>query len=140
MHENPGRPITEIDWNEYQIFIDNILDDLKSLIKEHNIKNITGIPKGGIIPAIHLSNITGLTYIDYYLIHATKTYGNILIVDDISDTGDTLKIAILTIATIMMQSTSEIFTCTICMRKDTKFIPDVCAYTIHDEWVKFPWE
>lgn len=64
---------------------------------------------------------------------------NILIVDDISDTGETLTKAYSRLKAIT-RNEPKIFTCTICMRKDTKLIPDICAYTIHDEWVKFPWE
>ena len=89
---------------------------------------ITGLPRGGLIPAVMLSHRLELPYIPFHNITEEK---NILLVDDISDTGVTLKKSINTSVT----------TATLALRHNSDFIPDYFGTKIADDrWLVFPWE
>ena len=66
--------------------IDNLITIIaREIISESpNIYNIYGIPRGGLIPAVLLSHKLGIP-----VTQEVKNYS--LIVDDISDSGNTLK-------------------------------------------------
>jgi len=92
-------------------------------IKTWNIKNIYGIPRGGLIPAVYLSHLTNLPL--------TQTYGeHTLVVDDIADSGKTLK----------HYQTSGCKTATIFYRKESITKPDIWIYEKEKDWILFPWE
>ena len=63
---------------------------IKNLIKRHNIKYVFGVPRGGIIPAVLLSHMYNLE-VTTELSELTERKDNLLIVDDIVDSGMTLK-------------------------------------------------
>ena len=50
---------------------------------------IGGLPRGGLVPAVMLSHKMGVPFVSQANI--AKVPGNILIVDDICDSGETLK-------------------------------------------------
>ena len=55
---------------------------------------MVGIPRGGYIIAVYLSHYFDLTWMDFEIFQQFQKYGNkesVLIVDDIADTGSTLK-------------------------------------------------
>ncbi len=54
------------------------------------MKYVYGVPRGGIIPAIMFSNISGLKYIDI-LDKKIHTPQNTIVIDDIVDSGKTRK-------------------------------------------------
>ncbi len=92
------------------------------------IKRIYGIPRGGLVLAVKLSHKLGLplTTLEHVI-----AYGQTLVVDDISDTGDSLghigKLAIC-IATIHMVP-------------GTTFVPDIWVEErAEDTWIVYPWE
>jgi len=73
-----------IDWNDFR----NMIIQLNDMIKDsgRNIKFITGIPRGGLIPAVMLSHILKIQYFDVNKIDKqTDDFDNseILIIDDI---------------------------------------------------------
>ena len=69
-------------WEEVDSLTDNIASQIRLEFK--NVDSIYGIPRGGLIPAVILSHKLGLPYSDKLTLTS-------LIVDDISDTGETLK-------------------------------------------------
>lgn len=99
-------------------------------VSEIDIKNIYGIPRGGLIIATRLS----------YLLDIPLTTNRIginnetLVVDDISDTGNTIK---KTLEGLRVEPKVV----TLFIKNNTKFIPDFYVYN-HKEnnWIQFWWE
>ena len=101
------------------------LEKLKYQIKNSNlpITNISGIPRGGLIPAVLLSHMLDLPY-------NTKINANTLLIDDIADTGETLF------------NTSAVYTASLVYKPHTsKIKPTFYAYEhTNDDWIVFFWE
>ena len=105
-------------------------DQLTQIQKQINIEYqwITGLPRGGLIPAVMLSHRLNLPYIPF---HQITNEENILLVDDISDSGVTLKKNINT----------NVDTATLALRYTSEFTPDYFGTNITDDrWLVFPWE
>ena len=93
------------------------------LASNNEIKYITGIPRGGLIPAVMLSHSTGLPLV--------QTIGkNTLVVDDMTDSG------------VTMEKMPGQWTAVLYHKPHTSvFTPNVYS-RLHegDEWLVFPWE
>jgi hypoxanthine phosphoribosyltransferase len=91
-----------------------------------NIENIYGVPRGGLVVAVYISHLLDDLPI---VLRATDTdRGKTLIVDDIADTGKTLrKFTGYKIATIYYHKQSIIK-------------PDIWIYQKVRQWIVFPWE
>jgi len=98
-----------------------------------NIEYVTGVPRGGLIPAVMLSHYMNKKFKPYNEV-LEMTNGQrkkVLVVDDISDTGETLYKA----------ETFGFQTATLTVRYSTIFIPDFYGDKIEDDrWLVFPWE
>lgn len=88
-----------------------------------NIDSIFGIKRGGLIPAVMISHRLGLPYSDVML-------PNTLVIDDICDTGNTLKNCI------------GGYTAVLHYKPHTScYIPNLYAQAhMGDEWLIYPWE
>ena len=74
--------------------IENQITDLAEQISKsrENITAVYGLPRGGLIPAVLLSHKLGVKYVNEWpLIKDLYHPDNVLIVDDICDSGKTLK-------------------------------------------------
>lgn len=112
------------DWVDHQI---SVL--AKKIDSNSEFVAVTGVPRGGLIPAVMLSHKLGLKYIPYE--QATKKNKPILVVDDISDSG-------LTLTDI---GSKGFKTATLCVRYSTQYTPDYYGEEItNDRWLVFPWE
>lgn len=118
-------------------WVDDQIAILADLLRDQPIKYVSGIPRGGLIPAIMLSHKLGAEYLPFdklqiaYKISRNQEKNNeVLLVDDISDTG------------VTMNGYSETFlTATLCVRFDSQTMPDVFGEKINDDrWLVFPWE
>jgi len=134
----------------------------QQLIDADYIPNaIVGVGRGGLIPAVLMAykfnvkpffNYTIQSYTDDNL-HTSGFVAfqdpgvdicnykskNVLVVDDLSDTGDTL----LHIVDLLKHQygLENIRVATLCIKEDTKFIPDYYAEKFpSDCWLVFPWE
>ena len=74
-----------ISWKEFSDDVVILAERLKST--KVLAKNIYGVPRGGLIPAVMLSHLTGLPLITSSRFISNET----IVVDDIIDTGHTLK-------------------------------------------------
>lgn len=116
----------KLTWKEFG----DALEKLKKMIIDSGIKYkyVYGIPRGGVAIASYLSHHLNLIYID-----SPKPYSvtkDLLIVDDIADTGNTLcDFAKYNIATIYKSNW-------------TKIIPEFSVLKKEDKnsWIIFPWE
>ena len=74
--------------------IENQITDLAEQISKsrENIIAVYGLPRGGLIPAVLLSHKLGIKYVNEWpLLKHLYHPDNVLIVDDICDSGKTLK-------------------------------------------------
>ena len=105
------------------------LDDLvqilcKKITKElPNIDSVHGIARGGLIPAVLISHQLGLKY-------TSAIYPNTLVVDDICDSGATLK------------DSPGVYTATLHYKKSAIVEPTIYAelVEVEDNWIVYPWE
>jgi len=98
-----------------------------------NIEYVTGVPRGGLIPAVILSHYMNKKFKPYNdcLEMTNGQRKKVLVVDDISDTGETLYKA----------ETFGFQTATLTVRYTTIFTPDFYGDKIEDDrWLVFPWE
>lgn len=73
-----------IGWNEIGKATDHIANQVKEKL---HVDYVVGIALGGLVPAVILSHKLDVPLLQYF----ETMKGNILLVDDISDTGFTLK-------------------------------------------------
>ena len=117
-------------------WVDDQIDELAKRLKNKKLRYISGIPRGGLIPAIMLSHKLGVTYIPF---DEAKKFGRhdlrikneeILLVDDICDSGVTMK-----------DYAPRFITATLCMRYISETVPEYYGEKIEDDrWLVFPWE
>jgi hypothetical protein len=117
-------------WQWIDTQIDNIGEKLEGL---DTPKFVTGIPRGGLIPAILISHKFNIPHIG---LEAAKILpGNIkkqiLVIDDIADSGNTLA----------QIHRHNFITATLATRHSTTYLPTITGTNIHnDNWLVFPWE
>ena len=134
-----------------------MLIDLALRIRSSGFKPdyIVGVSRGGWTPGRILSDLlensrTANIKIEFY-VGIGKTAGkpvvtqvlaedvtkkNVLVVDDVSDTGDSLKVAVDHMAE---RGAAAIKTATVYFKPNSTFKPDFYADTTSD-WIIFPWE
>ena len=86
-----------ITWEQY----DAMINKLYRRVQDQNYDIIIGVTRGGLVPAVQLSHLLGvpMATVQYQLrdgngsMHITsqQSYQKALIVDDICDTGDTIR-------------------------------------------------
>lgn len=114
-------------WEQFEEDIVRLLRIYKPL--RHMIKNIYGIPRGGLLAAAKLSNILNIPLI----LNKNRISTRTLVIDDISDTGKTLKNLLknkkfFSVATLWISDKTEYDQVSYCRIKEFK------------DWVVFPWE
>lgn len=119
-----------LSWTWVDEQLHNIGERLESVDK---LEFISGIPRGGLIPAVIMSHAFGIKYISYSSAKMLpkEIRKNVLVIDDIADTGHTLKEA----------NELEFLTGTLAMRVGSKTTPNFYGELINDDrWLVFPWE
>jgi hypoxanthine phosphoribosyltransferase len=110
-----------LSWDDTIDLVDKLCE--KIITEQPNIDSVFGLKRGGLIPAVMVSHKLGLPWSDVML-------PNTLVVDDICDTGVTLKNCI------------GGYTAVLHYKPHTScYTPNIYA-TIHegDEWIIYPWE
>lgn len=119
-------------WKQLDLDVKSIISIIKD--KKWNIKAVYGVPKGGLILGVILANILDvLLYTNIRRVQGSiLTPDEVLIVDDISDTGKTL---------IGIKDITSYKTITLYIKEGTKFMPDIHLHKCKkDEWITFAWE
>lgn len=110
-----------LSWDDIVELVETLCEQITKELPE--VKTVTGIKRGGLIPAVMVSHKLNIPYVD-------RINKDTLVIDDICDTGETLKrsIAVHTAALHYKPHTAS-------------FTPRVYA-SLHegDEWVIYPWE
>lgn len=124
-------------------------------VKYLGITHIVGVSRGGLVPAVVLSHLASVPLIPVsYSAKEGKGDGRnhtnvvpqfnrddvILIVDDIADSGYTLKELVESI----QPQVSQVYTTSLYYKITSVYQPDFWCWTIGekelDQWVWFPWE
>lgn len=110
-------------------------EDCKKIIewiRENNFKftGIYGIQRGGLILAVKLSHLLHIPLI----LNRTSIYSKTLIVDDIADTGKTLKNLMGGVRT------KKNIVITLWYHKQSKFKPNFTLREKKKAWIVYPWE
>lgn len=120
--------VHKVTWTGYDKMARDLAAKIKSSGKE--IKAVYGIPRGGLVLACHLSNLLGVEMIMPGQM-ANFTPDRILICDDVSDSGNTLK----------SYEQSGYTTATLFYKTATTVKPTFSVVHAADEmWLTFPWE
>lgn len=148
-----GTQFEVVGWDVIEKAIDKIAKDVEASNFKPEI--IVGIMRGGIIPGRLIAdrlNVEDIGTIEIKLYVMPGQRGerpylrqpltlpvkdkNVLLVDDVSDSGLTLQFAVQALSLYMPR---EIRTSTLYIKPWTKFIPDYYADQT-DRWMVFPWE
>jgi hypoxanthine phosphoribosyltransferase len=117
-----------LNWNDIDRAINRIVASINS--SEVKINAIGGLPRGGLIPAVMISHRLSIPFVSQANIK--NIFGNILIVDDICDSGQTLK---------QFKFEENVYTATLHWKQSSEYQPNYfweIAY--ENEWIVYPWE
>ena len=121
--------IRQIDWSTYLSLVDKLAEKIQHQ-PVRRYEYIFGVPRGGLLPAVMLSHrltLPLITHLDYNIL-ATS---NILVVDDIVDSGKTIR----KFDTIF--DTASVFVKRSVHNKPLYYCTEGL---IDDEWLVFPYE
>jgi hypoxanthine phosphoribosyltransferase len=110
-----------LSWDDISQLVDTLCE--KIITEQPNIDSVFGLKRGGLIPAVMVSHKLGLPWSDVML-------PNTLVIDDICDTGITLK------------NTIGVYSAVLHHKPHTScYTPNIYAQ-IHEgnEWIIYPWE
>jgi len=110
-----------VSWDDINDLVNNLCEKIK--IDIPYITSVTGIKRGGLIPAVMVSHKLGLPYVDIIS-------SNTLVIDDICDSGKTLREGV------------GVYTATLYFKPHTSnYTPSIWAKEHKgDEFIYFPWE
>ena len=136
-----------IDYNEFDKIMDRLYRHITKLCKMSDVYKFThvyGPPRGGLPIAVHLSHHLNLEYVDNLdiLFDDVITNANILIVDDIVDTGRTmLDIKFILDNIIEINPTVQYKLMAINYKSRADIKPELFYQEVdNDTWVVYPWE
>jgi len=117
-----------MNWYQYDYIINFIVDQIKSKRVKNMYSQIFTFPLNGYIPAVHLAKLLNIKKI---IINSAEIDQNTLIVDDISDSGETLN----------QVYDPKLDVVCICYKEGTIIKPSFsCLAFEKNIWVVFPWE
>ena len=111
--------------------IDECVTDITFHLKDtgKDFKGVYGIPRGGVILAVLLSHKLDLPYVenpyDYQL-------DDFIVIDDIADTGETLK--------FYEETFEKSYIVTIHEHEQSIVKPEYSVIDKGDKWIVYPWE
>lgn len=118
-----------LSWN----WVEKQLNTIGDKLEGHELEFVSGIPRGGLIPAVMMSHVFGVKYISYSSAKMLPKdiREKVLVIDDIADTGHTLREA----------DELGFKTATLAIRSGTTTVPHFQGTQINDDrWLVFPWE
>ena len=108
-----------LSWDDIETLVDHLCENID--LSKLNITSVTGLERGGLIPAVMISHRLNIPYV--YSIDSTT-----LVVDDICDTGETLNRIITPLTAVLHY------------KKAAKHKPTFYALEVGDDWIVYPWE
>ena len=119
-------PKKYLSWGDLEVAVERLAANIYN--SGHGIAAITGMPRGGLIPAVMLSHKLKIPF----TLTPNLADGKILVVDDICDTGKTLE---------KFKHEENIITVTIHYKQSSSYEPNFW-YKLAEEgvWLVYPWE
>jgi len=114
-------------------WVDDQLNTIGDKLEGKDLEFVAGIPRGGLIPAVIMSHAFGIKYISYSSAKQLpkELRSKTIVIDDIADTGHTLKEAV----------DLGFITATLSIRIGSKTVPMYYGeHILDDRWLVFPWE
>lgn len=108
-----------LSWDDINVLVEDLCNTIAT--SGVQVKSIAGIKRGGLIPAVMISHKLNIPYVD-------RINKDTLVVDDICDTGETLKKSI------------AMYTATLHYKPTAGFTPDFYAKEVGSDWIVYPWE
>ena len=140
--------------------IHHFCEDLAIKLKGKKFDSVVGVSRGGLIPATimaeHMNvrelrtvgvrsyqlNGIGMGKRDTEVLYQSCSpylYGDVLLIDDIADTGETFNFLLDHFK--RNKNINKITTCSVFVRRSSNYVPDYYAKDIvGNEWIVFPWE
>ena len=115
--------------------IDETVTDIAFHLKEtkKDFKGVYGIPRGGSLLAVMLSHKLDLPYIENpFDLQFENSCGDFVIIDDIADTGETLK--------FYKETFDKGYIVTIHEHEQSIIKPEYSVIDKGDKWIVYPWE
>lgn len=143
-----------LSWLNINVAIENICEDMRADNFKPDI--IVGLSRGGLVPAVMISHALEVDV--FPLKWATRDFPyrdldslstnashlvnkNVLVVDDIVDSGKTLIDLLSVFHNLHIDSSRTKAACIIVNPEDNEFKPDYYGrINHHNKWVDFPWE
>ena len=142
---------TQVSWRSVTTLCNSLANDLKDKHPNALDFNIIGLSRGGLIPAVVISNMLNIRKVyalglrsykdqhkaeaEIYQVPDLASMQKIILIDDISDTGESFK------QITEMLVGKEIITVSLFLKDKTAFVPDLYAKKVKsNKWVVFPWE
>ena len=121
-----------LSWDDIEKQVDKLAEQINRMDKKPFY--IYGVPRGGAIPAVWLSHKTGINYYQLNSSQISKTadLSHILIVDDICDSGETIK--------KLKENFPKCQTATLYYKETAIDKPNIYGEIVGEEWLVFPWE
>ena len=121
-----------LSWNDIEALVDNLVEQINKMDKKPFY--IYGVPRGGAIPAVWLSHKTG---IDYYQLNSAQIskmadLSHILVIDDICDSGKTVK--------EIRENYPKVKVACLYHKETAIETPDIYGEIVGEDWLVFPWE
>ena len=114
-------------------WVDDQINKIGDKLEGIDLEFVSGIPRGGLIPAVMMSHAYGIKYISYSSAKMLplELRNKTIVIDDISDTGLTMAEA----------DKLGFITSSLSTRIGTKTLPRLTGEIIRDDrWLVFPWE
>ena len=121
-----------LSWRDIENVIDKVVKKIDNLEKKPFY--IYGVPRGGLIPATWISHKTGIKYqqINSTQISKMADLSHILIIDDICDSGKTVK--------EIRENYPKVKVACLYYKETASEKPDIYGEIVGDDWIVFPWE
>ena len=116
---------TYLTWGDIEILVHDLCSQIA--MSGTQIEHIYGLPRGGLIPAVMVSHKLGIPMTQ------DLNLPNILIVDDICDSGETFK-------KLYQQYPNVEFACLHFKPHTSTFHPTFLTKFHSDDWIVYPWE
>lgn len=133
MHVNPGKEILDFTWEEFDEAVEQMYIAVIESMKNAHVDAIYGVPRGGLVLGVCLSHALDLPLISTSQITSGK-HKNILVVDDIADTGETL----IGLSRTVEKENSLFYT--LHYDENSAFEPDFYYAGNNGCWISYPWE
>ena len=116
-----------LSWNQVEELVNELAIDINIKFQHSNIEYIHGLARGGLIPAVMLSHKLKIPYVDSIV---NLNPSEVLVVDDIADSGKTLK------------KWSDYRTAVLHYKPHTSYVEPTIWSKVHktDDWIIYPWE